>query len=183
MRSKSEQRAQILRSIKKRVLAHHINVFGVDYDAWCRCVDKRTPDLTAADEAGFEAGVQQLLAELQTSHTAFYHTIPKETLPQHTINASLRDLSPDGCPKWMFLDIFEAGPASLAGIMPGDILEAVDGITCVPPVMPQFGFGQTHKLVVRRPTTSAARDVLVKVPQRKGTKQRPPIVEPKSPIL
>ncbi|HTW64668.1 MAG TPA: S41 family peptidase [Bryobacteraceae bacterium] len=181
MHAESKQRAEILKSIKKRVLAHHINVFGVDYDAWGRRVEERTPNLIAADQEGFETGVRQLLAELKTSHTAFYHSAPKEMLPQHTINASLRDLTKTGCTKWMFLDVFEGGPASAAGIKPGDILEAVEGDAAAPPAMPQFGFGQTHEVFVRRPATGAARDVLVSVPQRKATKQRPPIVEPKSP--
>jgi carboxyl-terminal processing protease len=183
MTSTPKQREQILKSIKKLVLAHHINVFGVDYSAWCQHVDNGTQELlSAADEAGFEAGVRQLLAELKTSHTAFYHSVPKEMLPQHTINASLRDLTPTGCPKWMFLDVFEGGPASLAGIKLGDVLEAVDGVASVPPAVPQFGIGQTHKLFVRRPSTGAGKDVTIAVPQRKGTKQRPPIIEPKSPI-
>ena len=182
MALKSKSRAQIVKSIKEHVLAHHINLFQVDYDAWCRRVDEDVPELIAADEAGFETHIRHLLAELKTSHTAFYHTIPREMLPQHTINACLRDLSPDGCSKWMFLDVFEAGPASVAGIKPGDILEAIDGLACVPPVVPQFGFGQTHKLFVRELARGTAREVMVEVPQRKGTAQRPQIVEPKSPL-
>jgi carboxyl-terminal processing protease len=181
MHAESKQRAQILKSIKKRVLAHHINLFGVDYDAWCRGVDDRTADLIEDDSAGFEAGVRQLLAELKTSHTAFYHSAPKEMLPQHTINATLRDLTTIGYPKWMFLDVFEGGPASAAGIKPGEILESVDGNACAPPAMPQFGFGQSHKLFVRKLATGAARDVTIEIPSRKGTKQRPPMIEPKSP--
>ena len=82
---------------------------------------------SASDLAAFEAGVRQLLAELKTSHTVFYHSLPKELLPQHTINASLRDLLRNGGHKWMFLDVFEDGPAHVAGIKPGDILDAVDG--------------------------------------------------------
>jgi len=80
------------------------------------------------------------------------------------------------------LDVFEGGPASLAGIKPGDVLEAVDGVASVPPAAPQFGIGQRHKLFVRRPNTGAGKDVTIAVPQRKGTKQRPPIIEPRSPI-
>jgi hypothetical protein len=84
-------------------------------------VDERTPELLNADLPAFEAGIRQLLTELKTSHTVFYHSLPKELLPQHTINASLRDVPLNGAHKWMFLDVFEDGPAHVAGIRPGDI--------------------------------------------------------------
>ena len=151
------KRAEILKSIKKLVLSHHINIGGIDYAAWANRVDARTPELLSADLPGFEAGVRQLLAELKTSHTVFYHSLPKELLPQHTINASLRDLPRDGCHQWMFLDVFDDGPAHVAGIRPGDILEAVDGTACLPPSTPYFAIGHTHTLVVRKPGSDTSR--------------------------
>jgi hypothetical protein len=130
----------------------------------------------------FENGVRQLLAELKTSHTVFYHSLPKELLPQHTINASLRDVSVDGEHRGMFLDVFEAGPADVAGIKPGYILEGVDGKCYAPPTTPYFGIGQTHNLRVRNLHDGRSTEIGITVPMRKGTKQRPPIVEPRSPI-
>ena len=139
-------------------------------------------ELLTAELAGFEAGIRQLLAELKTSHTVFYHSLPKELLPQHTINASLRDVPLNGAHKWMFLDVFEDGPAHVAGIRPGDILDAVDGTTCLPPSTPYFAIGHTHTLGVRNRGNGSQKEIVIEVPKRKGTKQRPPIVEPKSPI-
>lgn len=178
----AKQRAEILKSIKKRVLANHINVAGIDYGAWVRHVDERTPELLIGDVRAFEDGVRQLLAELKTSHTVFYHSLPKELLPQHTINASLRDACIDGEHRWMFLDVFEAGPADVAGIKPAYILEAVDGKCYAPPATPYFGIGQTHNLRVRDLRDGSSREIAIAVPMRNGTKQRPPIVEPRSPI-
>jgi carboxyl-terminal processing protease len=178
----SKNRTQILQSIKKAVLAHHINVAGVDYGAWTERVDARTAELLTVNLAGFEAGVRHLLAELKTSHTVFYHSLPKELPPQHTINASVRELQRDGCHKWMFLDVFEDGPAHVAGIKPGDILDAVDGKPCLPPAAPYFAIGTTHSLRVSKSGTESPKEIVIDVPKRKGTKQRPPIVEPKSPI-
>jgi carboxyl-terminal processing protease len=178
----SKQRAQILRAVKKLVLAHHINVGGIDYYAWTERVDAQTAELLTTDVASFEGRVRELLTELKTSHTVFYHSLPNESLPQHTINASLRDLSRNGEHKWMFLDVFENGPAHVAGIKPGDILDAVDETPCQPPSTPYFGIGQTHKLGVTKVGTGSATEIVVKVPMRKGTRQRPPLVEPKSPI-
>jgi carboxyl-terminal processing protease len=176
----SKQRTQILRTIKKLVRAHHINVAGVDYDAWAERVDGRAKELLAADLAGFESGVRELLAELKTSHTAFYHSLPKELPPQHTINASLRDLSLSDQRKWMFLDVFEDGPADRVGIKPGDILEALDGAACSPPAAPSFAIGHTHTLLVAKGGKASPKEIVIEVPMRKGTKQRPPMVEPKS---
>jgi C-terminal processing protease CtpA/Prc len=82
----------------------------------------------------------------------------------------------------MFLDVFDEGPAQVAGIKPGDILEAMDSKDCVPPTTPYFAIGQTHTLLVRKPNSDVRKEVVIAVPKRKGTKQRPPIVEPKSPI-
>ena len=175
-------RGHILKSIKKLVLAHHINVSGIDYASWTELVDRRTPEMLNAEPEAFEAGVRLLLAELKTSHTAFYHSLPKELLPQHTINASLRDAPLNGAHKWMFLDVYEYGPAHAAGIRPGDILAAVDGAACLPPSTPYFAIGHTHTLLVGKPGDGSPREIVIEVPMRKGTKQRPPIVEPKSPI-
>jgi carboxyl-terminal processing protease len=176
------KRAEILKAIKKLVPAHHINVGGIDYGVWIKRVDDETEELLNADLAGFEGGIRELLKELKTSHTVFYHALPKDLLPQHTINASLRDIPVNGGRKWMFLDVFDDGPAHIAGIRPGDILDAVDGMACMPPATPYFGIGQTHRLAVCRRAKKSREEVVIQVPKRTGTKQRPPIVEPKSPI-
>ena len=177
-----KKRAEILKAVKKLVLAHHINVAGIDYGAWAQSVDKKTPGLLASDLAGFEAGVRELLGELKTSHSVFYHSLPRESLPQLAINASFRDVPRNGGHKWMFLDVFQDGPAHVAGIKPGDILDSVDGKPSLPPTMPTFGVGHRHVLQVTKPAHGCQKEIAVEVPKRKGTKQRPPIVEPKSPI-
>jgi C-terminal processing protease CtpA/Prc len=82
----------------------------------------------------------------------------------------------------MFLDVFEFGPAHVAGIRPGDILDAMDGTACLPPSTPHFAIGRTHTLLVGQPGNRSQKEIVIEVPRFKGTKQRPPIVEPKSPI-
>jgi C-terminal processing protease CtpA/Prc len=86
----------------------------------------------------------------------------------------------DGDPKWMFLDVFEDGPAYIAGIRPGDILDAVDGTAYLPPTTPYFAIGQTHRLLVSKPSAGRAKEIVIVVPKMKGARQRPPMVEPKS---
>jgi C-terminal processing protease CtpA/Prc len=177
-----KQRHEILTSIRKRILKDHFNVGGVDYNEWARRFDERFPSLLAADVEGFEDGVRKALAELGSSHTVFYHERTNRLLPQHSINATLRAFGCDGQQRWHFLDVFEDGPAYVAGIKRGDMLVAVDGTPCAPPAMPPFRIGTTHKIVVSDARGQNPREIAVSVPFRKGTKDRPPIVEPKSPI-
>ena len=134
-----KERTKILSSIKARVLKHHINVAGVSYDSWTRVFDERAPQLLGGDTDAFETGVQGLLSELGTSHTRFYHERPSRVLPQHSINATLHSFpQADGGANWIFLDVFENGPADMAGIKPGEMLVAVDETAYVPPSMPPF---------------------------------------------
>lgn len=176
----NRERTEILGVIRKQVLKHHINVGGVNYDAWFTLVEERTPALLAGDTEAFESGVQDLLLQLGGSHTVFYHESANRFLPQHTINASLRKFERPGGDRWTFLDVYDGGPAHTAGIRPGDALLAVDGIACDPSAMPRFLLGQTYKLTVSTPEGENCRDLPIPVPARKGTKERPPIVEPKS---
>lgn len=176
-----DKRTEILRAIKKRVLANHVNVAGVDYNAWGQRLEEQLAELLTVDMDTFEEGVRKLLLELGSSHTAFYHEHPNRLLPQHTINATLQSFPLSANGGWTFLDVFEGGPAHAAGIKPGDALLAVDGISYAPPSMPVFKTGQTHTLRVSNAQGENARDIVVEIPKRKGTKQRPPIIEPKGP--
>jgi carboxyl-terminal processing protease len=174
------QRTEILASIKKRVLKHHVNVAGVKYETWVKLVDERTPNLLNVKIDEFENGVRDLLKELGTSHTVFYHERTIRVLPQHSLNATLRAFNKDGQECWTFQDVFEDGPAHRAGVKPGDILHGVDGTPYQPPSMPPFKLGQTFHLTVSSPRGQERREIEIVVPYRKGTKDRPPIIEPKS---
>jgi len=177
-----KQRHEILTSIRKRILKDHFNVGGVDYKEWTRRFDERFPNLLAADLEEFEDGVRKALAELGSSHTVFYHERTNRLLPQHSINATLRAFPWNGQQRWHFLDVFEDGPAHVAGIKRGDMLVAVDGTPYAPPAMPPFRIDTTHKIAVSDIRGRNLREIAVSVPFTKGTKARPPIVEPKSPI-
>ena len=177
-----KERIEILTAIKKRVLKNHFNVAGVDHKAWADRLAERTPALLQGDTENFENGVRELIAQLGSSHTVFYHERANRLLPQHTISATLRSFRIDDVDRWVFLDIFDEGPADKAGIKPGDVLVAVDGNPSTPPTMPALQLGQTHRLTISSPRHGGIREVSVEIPFRKGTKSRPPIIEPKSPI-
>ena len=172
--------ARILTSVKKLVLKHHFNVASIVYEDWVRSVDQRMKELLSADMEGFENGIRDLLLGLGSSHTLFYNEKTRQVLPQHSISATVRPFSLNGADRWMFLDVFEEGPAHAAGIKPGDLLLVVDGSDCKPPLMPPLGIGRTHRLKVSDILGEDAREVAVNVPHIKGSRSLPPMVEPKS---
>ena len=174
------ERAHILASLKKLVVKHHFNVGGVSHAAWTALVEQQAAELLAVETAKFESGIGQLLSKLGSSHTAFYHELGKQVLPQHSISATLRGFSVAESERWFFLDVFEHGPAHLAGIKPGDMLLAVDGTEYRPPLMPPFDVGRAHRLRIADAGGGNSREVAVDVPKRKGSAAHPPIVEPMS---
>jgi carboxyl-terminal processing protease len=174
-----KKRKQILRTIRKRVLTNHFNVAGVNYETWARSFDLRSSELLSADAHAFETIIQDLLKELGSSHTGFYHERPNRQLPQHAINATLGKFVRDENERWFFLDVFEEGPAERAGIRRGEVLYEVDGVKYSPPSMPPFKAGVQHVLRVS-PPNGTAREIAIEVPLRKGNKNLPPILPPKS---
>jgi C-terminal processing protease CtpA/Prc len=176
-----QERTAILAAIRKYILKRHFNVGGVDYDEWARRFDDRAASLLTGDLDKFEDGIRGLLAELRSSHTVFYHERTNRLLPQHSIGATIRAFEHDGARQWHFLNVFEEGPAQLAGINGGDTLLSVDGTQYVPPTMPPFRIGTTHRLTVSDTRRENQREIEIKIPFRKGTPERPPIIEPSSP--
>jgi len=153
-------------------------VAGVDLEAWAKNLNRASAGLTDASVESFENGIREQLKLLKTSHTVFYHGSFGRFLPQHSINATLKSIGANGDALWFFLDVFPEGPADKAGIRPGEILREIDGVPTQPPTLPVLKTGEKYTLALSSP--SARRDVTVEVPFRKGTKERPPIVEPKA---
>ena len=174
-----KHRFKVINRVKTLVLKHHFNIGKVDHAAWSREVDRRTGELVVADEPMFVAGVQELLSELKSSHTNFVGSDSQPTKPQHAVGATLRCVTYGGADRWMFLDVYAESPAALAGIRPGDVLIGINGDELAPPREPAFRFGHAHKLSIGSLGCSDRREVSVTVPARKGSRGRPPLVEPK----
>lgn len=178
--SQEAKRLAVIYRVKTTVLKHHFNSGNVDYAKWCREVDEQSPALIRADDNTFEEGMRNLLTNLKSSHTVFYATKPNTTKPPHVIGATLRSVTDSGTSHWMFLDVFDASPAALAGAAPGQLLISVNGSEAVPPASPLFQFGREHQVVIKLPGHTETRNILITVPQSKPRKGRPPLVEPKS---
>lgn len=155
-----------------------MNLAGVDLVAWQADLKRAEAALLTAPIDEFEKGINEHLKGLQSSHVAFYHGLQAKFLPQHSINATLKIIGRNKDARWMFLDVFPEGPAAKAGIGPGQVLVAIDRVPAAPPEMPVLKTGRDYNLTISEGVGGASREVTVRVPFRKGTKQRPPIVEP-----
>jgi carboxyl-terminal processing protease len=176
-----EDRAKILTTIRKLVPERHINVSNPnqDYGPWLALVDEQMPRLVEGDDPEiFEAGVNELLRALGSSHTAFFHQHRNGIPAAYSINATLRAVdAPDG-KRWMFVDAIEDGAAFRAGIYPGELLLSIDSIPVVPPKSANFRIGGTHQLEIGA-LKGTRRQVTIEVPNR-AAKDRPPMIEPRS---
>jgi carboxyl-terminal processing protease len=175
----SQARARIVRAIEKLVRNKFVNVAGIDLDRWSRNLQQQTNSVQDGHVQDFENAIRQVLAELKTSHTGFYHGIQNRFLPQHSINATLTKCESIGN-RWVFVDVFPDGPADRAGIRSGTSLVTVNGVEPPMDSPPQFQMGKTHQLTLTDAEGEHIQEVAVEVPLRKGTKQRPPVVEPKA---
>lgn len=180
MSNLAKARGKLLDTVQSIVLKRHFNAGGIDYGRWIEEAEALRPSLIAASAAEFEAGMQALVGNLRSSHTVFYHDQPSSFPPQHTLNATLQRVDVAGTGWWMFLDVFEDGPASVAGVRPGDLIAELDGIAPSLADSPRFGVGREHRMVLMNSGTSECREVTIRVPSVKATTNRPPIVEPTS---
>jgi len=175
-----KERTKIIASIKKLVPERHINVSNPnqDYRPWLTLVDERTPHLLNMDTPAFEAGVGELLKELGSSHTAFFHQRRDSIPAPYSINATLRAVDSPHGKRWMFVDVIEDGVAFQAGIRPGEFLLSIDSQPILPPKSANFRIGGNHRVEVGS-LNGSKREIAIGVPDR-ASKDRPPMIEPRS---
>jgi carboxyl-terminal processing protease len=172
------ERLKIISRVGATVLRHHFNIGHVNYADWCKIVEQQCPSLAIGDDDEFENGVRKLLSELKSSHTNFYRSDTRATLPQHAIGATLRSEPYNGAERWMVLDVFEGSPAARAGVRPGQFLITLDTVPVSPPIFPVFRFGQQHRLTTASPSDIRLTEVILFLPAKKRKSGRPPLVEP-----
>ena len=175
-----KERTKIIASIKKLVPERHINVSNPnqDYRPWLTLVDERTQHLLNMDTPAFEAGVGELLKELGSSHTAFFHQRRDSIPAPYSINATLRAVDSPHGKRWMFVDVIEDGVAFQAGIRPGEFLLSIDSQPILPPKSANFRIGGNHRVEVGS-LKGSKREIAIGVPDR-ASKDRPPMIEPRS---
>ncbi|MBN9657610.1 MAG: hypothetical protein J0H49_05495 [Acidobacteria bacterium] len=146
---------------------------GVD---WRRLVaENREAVISETEPERFETAVHDLVRQLGTSHTGFFHESVRRVPARLAIGATcVRDPSdPD---HWVIRDVHQGGPAAKAGIRPCDVLMRINGTACTPPTQTMFPMGTTASIRVRRDGTEI--ELAVAVPAPRSKKQ--PHAEPEA---
>ena len=145
-----EERTKIFDKVCRLVETKHFNpaMNGVDWNALAQ--SRRDQILACTEAEAFEKEVQNLVAELKTSHTGFRHAGTRNIPARHAINATMQRFAVNGDERWMFQDVHQGGPAYSAGIRPGDLLLERGGREIRPPEDLTFSVGETVDLTVEK---------------------------------
>ncbi|MCI0724186.1 MAG: S41 family peptidase [Acidobacteria bacterium] len=143
-------REAIFKKVCRLVETRHFNpkLNGVDWDAVVEARRDRILQIDSAEE--FEKEMHELVSQLKTSHTGFFHRSARRIPARFAINATFQRCQTNDGERWMFLDVHEGGPAHAAGIEPGDLLMALNGQEITPPMQPMFRMGEAIKIGVQR---------------------------------
>jgi carboxyl-terminal processing protease len=164
-------RQKIFAKVSRLVREKHFNT-ALNGANWEQLIRERSDEIRkAGDRHDFEKRIQDLLAQLRTSHTGFFHGSTRQMPARHAINATFKNLAIAGEPRWIFQDVHEGGAAHAAGISPGDVLITVNEVRFLPPNAPLFGMGQEILMTVLRPS-GVVNKIRVNVPNPKS-KSRP----------
>ncbi|HUI71835.1 MAG TPA: S41 family peptidase [Spirochaetia bacterium] len=145
-----QDREALLTKVSSLVEKKHFNP-GLKGANWPQLVAARKVQILEAETIEkLESEIQELLAELKTSHTGIFHRSLRKIPARFAINATFQRCALNGTTRWMFQDIHEGGAAHAAGIVPGDILLELDGKEIVPPEQPVFRMGQSTPATVER---------------------------------
>jgi carboxyl-terminal processing protease len=145
-----QDREAIFKKVCRLVETRHFNtkLNGVDWHSIVEAQAARILELEDPEE--FEKHIHELLSQLKTSHTGFFHRSARRIPARFAINATFQRYQASDGERWMFLDVHEGGPAHAAGIEPGDLLMALNGEEIRPPVPPMFRMGEPIKIAVQR---------------------------------
>jgi carboxyl-terminal processing protease len=125
----------------------------------------------------FEKEINDVLKALGTSHVGFFHQSVPRGSGRQAIAATFCKAETKYGNRWVFQDVHSQGPASLAGIQPGDVLLQVGEQEVVPPESPWFAIGSANSVTVGRPDGRTATFSL-SIPMPKSLK--PPVVVPQT---
>ena len=139
--------------------------------------EKREGTVALSDPEEFELAIHELVRSLKSSHTGFFHRSVRRVPGRLAIGASFRRIEGASGPRWMVLEVHEGGPAHAAGLVPLDIVVAINGKPTVPPEQPMFPMGTTVAMTVEK-AAGARQDLSIVIPTPRSRKQ--PYSEPQS---
>lgn len=173
-----EQKVKLLHKVSRLVEEKY---FSPEFDAakWRALVDSRAPTILNGGSAeDFEQQMHDLVSQLGSSHTAFYHRNWRPLPPRQSICATLQQCETHDGLRWMLQDVQEGGPAHAAGLRQGDLLLRVDAEETRPPGRVLLKPGRTVRLQVRN-ANGAEASIDVEVPVLKSKR---PFMTPRAVI-
>ncbi|MBV9084133.1 MAG: hypothetical protein JOZ62_15765 [Acidobacteriaceae bacterium] len=146
---------------------------------WREIVASRREEvLNASEPEAFESTVHSVITTVGTSHTGFFHESVRRVPARLAIGATCVKAQSDAGERWIIRDVHEGGPGQRAGLLPTDVVVAVNGTPLAPPKPAMFPMGTNAVLSIER--DGQRRDLKIEVPAPRSRKQ--PYSEPKSVI-
>ena len=145
------QKQKLLRKVSRLVEEKYFNP-EFDVGKWRELVVARAPRILDGGSAEeFEQQMHDLVSQLGSSHTAFYHRNWRPLPPRQSICATLQQCEAQDGLRWMLQDVQEGGPGYLAGLRQGDLLLGIGDEETRPPGRILLKPGTSAKLLVRKP--------------------------------
>jgi carboxyl-terminal processing protease len=145
--------AQRIEIFDKTVAKVNKNYFDPNFNGvdWLQLAhDRRDSIISLADPEAFELAMHDLVRSLGTSHTGFFHRSVRRAPARLAIGATFGKLDGQVGSTWVARDVHEGGPAQSAGLLPLDVLKAINGTAVVPPSQPMFPMGTQATLLIQR---------------------------------
>jgi carboxyl-terminal processing protease len=161
------QREKLLQRVCRLVEQKYFNP-EFDINRWRGLVETRAPGiLDGSSTEQFEHEIHDLVSQLGSSHTAFYHRNWRPMPPRQSICATLQQCETEDGLRWMFQDVQEGGPAYAAGLRQGDLLLAIGAEETRPPGRVLLKPGTAVNLLARKPDGAEQR-VHIEIPVPKS---------------
>lgn len=145
-----KQKGELLDKVSRLVEKKY---FDPDFDVakWRALIEARGPQiLDGGSPDEFERQMHDLVSQLGSSHTAFYHRNWRPLPPRQSICATLQQCETEEGLRWMLQDVQEGGPAHSAGLRKGDLLLAIGEQETRPPDRVLLKPGSEVKVLVRK---------------------------------
>jgi carboxyl-terminal processing protease len=145
-----KQKGELLAKVSSLVERKY---FDPDFDVakWRALIEARGPQILDGGSAeDFERQMHDLVSQLGSSHTAFYHRNWRPLPPRQSICATLQQCETTDGLRWMLQDVQEGGPAHTAGLRQGDLLLTVGAQEARPPDRILLKPGSEVNLLVRK---------------------------------
>ena len=144
------QKEQLLNKVSRLVEEKY---FDPEFDVpkWRELVAAKRPQiLDGSSPEEFERQMHDLVLQLGSSHTAFYHRDWRPLPTRQSICATLQQCETQEGLRWMLQDVQEGGPAHAAGLRKGDLLLAIGAQETRPPDRVLLRPGSEVNLLVRK---------------------------------